>query len=369
MDGREVSCTPGMTRIAIEGVTRRFGPTVAVDGVNLAISAGELFFVLGPSGCGKTTLLRILAGFVRPDAGRISFGDRDVTSLGANKRDAAMVFQSYALWPHMTVLENVSYGLRVRRVPSAERRDRAMAALRAARLDTLSQRKPAELSGGEQQRVALARALVVEPQVLLLDEPLSNLDAALRHEMRLEIRRICRQTKITTVYVTHDRAEALSMADTLAVMRSGRIAQVGSPREVYLRPASRFVAGFLGETNLLDATIVETGKDLTVLDTPAGRLTSSGLPPAGAKTGSRVTCSIRPEALRVVIQGHEKPPNTFAGRKRDTVYLGATARHQVELDDGTPLKVLAIHPRGEHGGEDDRIHLTVDAQDVVILKN
>lgn len=358
-----------MTRITIEGVTRRFGPTVAVDGVDLAISAGELFFILGPSGCGKTTLLRILAGFVRPDAGRIRFGDRDVTDVPANKRHAAMVFQSYALWPHMTVLENVSYGLRVRRVPPAERRQRAMAALRAAHLDTLSDRKPAELSGGEQQRVALARALVVEPQVLLLDEPLSNLDAALRHEMRLEIHRICRQTKITTVYVTHDRAEALSMADTLAVMHRGRIAQVGSPREVYLRPDNRFVAGFLGETNLLDGTIVETGKDLTVLATPAGRLTCSGPPPAGAVIGSRVTCSIRPEALREVAPAKPNPPNTFAGRRRDSVYLGATTRHHVELDDGTLLEVLTLHPGADPDGEHGRMHLRVNASDIVMLKN
>ncbi|MHC4826586.1 MAG: ABC transporter ATP-binding protein [Planctomycetota bacterium] len=357
--------------IALEGLTKRFGTSVAVDDVSLDVAAGELFFVLGPSGCGKTTLLRLVAGFAEPDAGRIRFDDRDVTHVPPNKRNTGMVFQSYALWPHMTVLDNVAYGLRVRRVPAAGRRDRALAALRSVHMEALAERKPNQLSGGEQQRVALGRALVVEPHVLLLDEPLSNLDAALRQEMRLEIKRLCKESGITTVYVTHDQKEALAMADTVAILRDGRIVQVGAPRTLYARPACRFVAGFLGETNLLRATVTGTRDGLVMLDSPAGRITSA--PSAAAEPaapGATVTCSIRPEAARVAGAPTETTPpgnqNTIRGRLIQTIYLGATAQHHVELADGSPFKVLQMSP-AEMLEPGDAVSLLVDPGDVVLL--
>jgi iron(III) transport system ATP-binding protein len=360
-----------MTTIALEGLTKRFGAAVAVDDVTLSVSAGELFFVLGPSGCGKTTLLRLVAGFVAPDAGRIRFDDRDVTDLPPNKRNTGMVFQSYALWPHMTVLDNVAYGLRVRRVPAARRRERALAALRAAHMDALADRRPSQLSGGEQQRVALARALVVEPQVLLLDEPLSNLDAALRQEMRLEIKRLCKETGITTVYVTHDQKEALAMADTVAILRDGRIVQVGAPRSLYAQPACRFVAGFLGETNFLSATVSGTRDGLVTLDTAAGSLAAA--PPPASKppaSGATVTCSIRPEAARILSSPAETPAtaqaNVIRGRLVQTVYLGEMAQHHFELTDGSPFRVLQLSP-AEPGEPGTSATITVDPGDVVLL--
>jgi iron(III) transport system ATP-binding protein len=354
-----------MTAIALEGLTKRFGETTAVDDVSLDVAAGELFFVLGPSGCGKTTLLRLVAGFVEPDAGRIRFDDRDVTDVPPNRRNTGMVFQSYALWPHMTVLDNVAYGLRVRRVPAADRRERARAALRSAHIEHLAQRKPGQLSGGEQQRVALARAVVVEPQVLLLDEPLSNLDAALRQEMRLEIKRLCKETGITTVYVTHDQKEALAMADALAIMRDGRIVQVGAPRALYTQPGSRFVATFLGETNLLSGKVVGTANGRVTLDTPAGRLESTAPGPAVTRaSGASLTCSIRPEAVRV-----GAPPagaNTIEGRLSRTIYLGEIAQQHFELADGTLFKVLLLGPVEElEPGE--ATQLSMDARDIVLL--
>ena len=269
-----------MTEITISSLTKCFDDTVAVDAVDLTIHAGDLFFLLGPSGCGKTTLLRMLAGFAEPTAGTIRFGDRDVTHLSPNKRNVGMVFQSYALWPHMTVFDNVAYGLTVRKVSAGAKSTQVMEALKAVQMEDYARRKPNQLSGGQQQRVALARALVIKPTVLLLDEPLSNLDAKLRLEMRSEIRRLCKATGITTVYVTHDQKEALSMADCVAVLRDGKRIQVGPPRELYERPASRFVAEFLGETNFLPATIVESNGTTMTLKTAAGTLTSTA---AGAE--------------------------------------------------------------------------------------
>jgi iron(III) transport system ATP-binding protein len=360
-----------MTTIAIESLTKRFGHTVAVDDVSLDVPSGELFFILGPSGCGKTTLLRLIAGFAEPDAGRIRFGDRDVTHLPPNKRNTGMVFQSYALWPHMTVLENVAYGLRVRRVPAPDRRQRALAALRSVHMEDLADRKPTQLSGGQQQRVALARALVVEPQVLLLDEPLSNLDAALRQEMRLEIKRLCTETRITTVYVTHDQKEALAMADTVAILRDARIVQVGAPRALYARPGSRFVAGFLGESNFLSATVTGARNGIVSLDTPAGRIDSALPAPAATPgSGATVTCSIRPESVHVLpdpaTPDEPDGQNTIRGRLIRTIYLGEMAQHHFELTDGSLFKVLQLSP-GDLRRPGDTASLSIAPSDVVLL--
>ncbi len=250
-----------MASIRVENVVKVFGKTVALNGVSIEVRDGELFAILGPSGCGKTTLLRIIAGFEVPDEGRVYFGDRDVTFLEPSKRGAVMVFQNWALWPHMTVYDNVAYGLRIRKVPEQEVRRRVKWALDLLGLSGMEKRYPHQLSGGQQQRVALARALVVEPEVLLLDEPLSNLDAKLRLKLRGEIKKLQRKLGVTAVYVTHDQEEALALADRVAVMRSGVVEQVGAPVELYRSPQTLFTALFLGKTSVVRGTVqsVEDG--------------------------------------------------------------------------------------------------------------
>src|ERR1700690_3946228 len=245
-----------MISIRIHNLTKRFGAVTALRNLDLVVGPGELFFLLGPSGCGKTTLLRCLAGFYIPDEGKILFGDEDVTRLAPHKRDTGMMFQSYALWPHMSVAQNVAFGLEERKVPRPEITRRVGEALASVHMEAYAERRPNQLSGGQQQRVALARALVIRPRCLLLDEPLSNLDARLRLEMRMEIRRICKEFQLTTVYVTHDQKEALSVSDRMAVLDGGRILQVGSPQDVYRRPSCRTVADFIGETNFIPGRIL-----------------------------------------------------------------------------------------------------------------
>jgi iron(III) transport system ATP-binding protein len=353
-----------MAEIRIEGVRKRFGKTVAVDGVDLSIPKGSLFFLLGPSGCGKTTLLRMLAGFIAPDEGRILFDGRDVTALPPEKRECGMVFQSYALWPHLSVFENVAFGLKVRRLAKAEVEKRAAAALRSVRMETYGERKPTELSGGQQQRVALARAMVIEPRVLLLDEPLSNLDAKLRLEMRSEIRQICSESGLTAVYVTHDQEEALSMADGMVVLRDGRAMQQGPPRELYRRPSNRFVADFLGESNFIDAETLSVDESAAVLRTAAGELRSTAFdrqnPPRAG-----VTLSIRPEALRIGHPGADR--NHLRGTLRSTMYLGRVAQHLVDLGgEGGMVKVMQADPE-RMPAPGAAVDLSVDPDSVVVL--
>jgi len=351
--------------IRLEHLTRKFGNTTAADGVSLRIEPGEIFFLLGPSGCGKTTVLRMIAGFCEPDNGRIFIGDQDITSLPPHRRETGMVFQSYALWPHMTVAGNVAFGLEMRGIPKAEYETRVIEALRTVRMDECADRRPNQLSGGQQQRVALARALVVRPRCLLLDEPLSNLDAKLRLEMRSEIRRICREAGLTAVYVTHDQKEALSVADRLAVMDRGRLCQVGAPEEVYRRPNSRFVAGFIGETNILDGRLTSCSDRDCSVETPAGILAGAGPAPSGPAPGATVPVSIRPETLRI----GDLPasgPNSFEGILRETVYLGETAQHVVEVN-GIALKVFELNPRSVRRGEKRGVAVSVDPGDVVVL--
>jgi putative spermidine/putrescine transport system ATP-binding protein len=300
----------GQAAVRLIALRKSFGSLAAVDGVDLEIGEGEFFTMLGPSGSGKTTLLRLIAGFERPDSGTVELRGTDVTRQPPYSRDVNTVFQDYALFPHMNVLENVGYGLRVRRVPRADRHRRAEAALEIVRLTGLSGRKPVQLSGGQRQRVALARAIVNEPEVLLLDEPLGALDAKLRQEMQSELKRIQREVGITFIYVTHDQEEALTMSDRLAVFNQGRIEQLGTPVDVYERPASDFVAGFIGISNLLE----RDGRHITV----------------------------RPEKIRLLAEGEEPPPGSHAepGRIEDVVYLGMLTRYLVSLADGGRLTAV-----------------------------
>ncbi|TMQ32050.1 MAG: ABC transporter ATP-binding protein [Planctomycetota bacterium] len=352
-----------MTPIRIENVSKFFGKTPAVDGVSLDIAAGELFFLLGPSGCGKTTLLRILAGFIQPDAGEVYFADKAVTHLRPQDRDAGMVFQTYALWPHMTVAGNVAYGLHVRGVRRQEVATRVGEALKLVRMDGFEERRPTQLSGGQQQRVALARALVIRPQVLLLDEPLSNLDARLRDEMREEIRRLHEQTKLTMVYVTHDQKEALTLADRLAVMERGRLVQVGKPQEVYNRPLNRFVAGFLGDSNFVVGTVREYAGGRCLVETALGTL--AGMPAQAAAAGQQVVCSIRPHAL--ALGQHGTGANQITGKVQQVSYLGEVLHVKVAAGGDTLLDVVSLAHLAGQLRAGDPVSLSVPEDQVVIL--
>ena len=317
-----------MISIQIKQLTKRFGPVVALDKLDLTINPGELFFLLGPSGCGKTTFLRCLAGFYTPDEGRILFGDEDVTHLAPHRRNAGMVFQSYALWPHMTVAENVAFGLEERRVPRDEIRRRTGEALESVHMSEYSGRKPNQLSGGQQQRVALARALVVRPRCLLLDEPLSNLDARLRLEMRGEIRRVCKEFQLTTVYVTHDQKEALSISDRMAILDGGQILQVGTPREIYRRPARRKVAAFIGEADFIPGRILSAGGGRATVETAHRADRRRFGRPDSATQGRRRSDRVHSPGMLGDRAGEERPElrrgrrsvaRSISGRWRNTI--------------------------------------------------
>lgn len=354
-------------RVSLQGVVKRFGELVVVNHVSEEIRDGELYFLLGPSGCGKTTLLRCIAGFYVPEAGKILIGDQDATHLPAHQRDTGMVFQSYALWPHMTVRDNVAFGLELRRVSKADRDRRVAEALAMVKMTDRADYKPPQLSGGQQQRVALARALVIRPKCLLLDEPLSNLDAKLRLEMRTEIRRICKEVGLTAIYVTHDQKEALSIADRLAILHDGRIEQAGPPREVYERPVSKFVANFIGETNFIEGTVTGVADGAATVRTTPGVITSRVLPADGVKVGEPVTLSVRPEIIHL-----GEPPadveNVFRGTVHDSIYLGEMAQHVVNLD-SQDWKVFDLHPKIiARDGRREEATIWFRAANVVVLK-
>jgi iron(III) transport system ATP-binding protein len=325
-----------LASVDLHGLTKRFGSLAVVDNVSLRIDHGQLVCLLGPSGCGKTTTLRLIAGFLEPSDGEIKVGDRLVSSkartLPPEQRSMSMIFQSYALWPHMTVAENIVYGLRLRKMDRETIAKKLAAILGTTKLEALAQRYPGELSGGQQQRVALARALIVEPETLLLDEPLSNLDANLREEMRFEIRRLHDEYRYTTVYVTHDQSEAMTTADLIAVMNSGRIDQLGSPEDIYARPESEFVARFIGASNVIKGI---------ALDENHVSFAGAALQVVGAKliAGQSAPVAIRQHDVQLSTQAPSSPQNVVKATVTRQVYLGAARDYMVETADGTALRV------------------------------
>jgi len=354
-----------MESIRAQSIVKSFGDTRALDGISLEIEHGELFFLLGASGCGKTTLLRCIAGLETPTSGSIYFGEREVTKLPPHKREAAMVFQSYALWPHLTVGQNIAFGLEERKVPRPEIKQRVAEALDMVQLSGFGERAIDQMSGGQQQRVSLARALVVRPKCLLLDEPLSNLDAQLRVEMRREIRRIVKENGLTGIYVTHDQEEALAMADRMAVLTRGQIGQIGTPEQVYRTPQSAYVAHFIGETNLLAGNAIGMSDGYVVVETAAGRLTGrtsdSNWSPVAEEA---VQLSIRPEAWR--LQDTEGD-NALAGTIAERSYLGQRIQYWVETAAGRQ-QVVEMNPHLIHEPSAAKIVLHARHEDVVVLK-
>lgn len=353
-----------MTSLRLTNIRKTFDQTVAVEDVSIEVSAGSLFFLLGSSGCGKTTILRMIAGFVQPTAGRIFFGDRDVTELSPEKRNAGMVFQNYALWPHMTVSQNVGFGLDVRRMPSAEKKNRIGESLELVRMSQYADRLPNQLSGGQQQRVALARAIAFRPDLLLLDEPLSNLDAKLRLEMRSEIRRISHELRITMIYVTHDQHEALSLADQIAVMSAGKIEQLGAPRDIYQRPRTRFVAEFIGETNFVLGEIQGVRDPIGFAEVRTPIATMRALVPSTNKVGDRITLSIRPEAITIdhvsAVSNPQSCTTIVLGKCLESTYLGASAQHLVDVN-GQLIKVFEVNPNSSSfAGKQVRLSIITD---------
>jgi iron(III) transport system ATP-binding protein len=349
-----------MARIRLDKLCKHYGGASALQGVSLTIENGELMAILGPSGCGKTTTLQVLAGFLTPDSGEIWSDDRLISSakgiVPPDRRQMSLVFQSYALWPHLTVFQNIAFGLEMRRIRSNEIKQRVSAMLELVNLPGFEKRYPHELSGGQQQRVALARALVVEPDTLLLDEPLSNLDANLREQMRFEIRRIHDRTKITTVYVTHDQAEALVIADRIAVMNRGVIEQTGSPQEIYERPRSKFVASFIGGANCLAGQIVAPGI------VRCGQLQFRTNDENSISKGEEVVLCIRPHAVKV----HRiRPPaseeaNLAGGRLLQQAYLGDLQDIRIALADGAQLRALTPSGKPYQPGEEVFVELAFE---------
>jgi putative spermidine/putrescine transport system ATP-binding protein len=344
-----------MAKVSIQGIRKQFGTTVAISDVSLEIAEGELMTFLGPSGCGKTTTLRVIAGFITPTKGKVLIGDIDVTRLPVHKRDTGMVFQRYALFPHMTVSENVAFGLQMHQVPKADREARIARVLDMVRMTALRDRYPRQLSGGQQQRVAIARALAIEPKVFLLDEPLSNLDAKLRLEVREEIRALQQRLALTTIFVTHDQEEALAIADRMAIMHDGVVQQVGPPDTLYERPANLFVADFLGKMNVFKGRPEADGVFRT---DGAARISANGC------TGAS-HLGVRPERVRL----NEQPlgDNALAGLVESTVYLGSVLEVRVRLDGGERVvsQVVNASAGRAHLAPGSRIHACFAPEDCI----
>ena len=350
-------------KVVLKGISKIFGKLRAVDGVSLEIEDGDFFTLLGPSGCGKTTLLRVIAGFYPPDEGEVYFGERLMNDVPPHRRETGMVFQNYALFPHLNVRENIAYGLRVRKVPAREMDARIGDAIRSVRLDGLEKRFPGQLSGGQQQRVALARALVISPQILLMDEPLSNLDAKLRVAMREEIRRIQKDLRITTIYVTHDQEEAMAVSDRIAILNLGKLEQLGAPDEIYFHPCSRFAAEFMGGSNILELTALGYDEASSRLRAESGGEPLTLCVPRPAE--ERVCLSVRPEWVKIAEEAGE---DAIEGTVESTTFLGALVRYRVRALGGQSLMIEVHNPRSRDiRREGDPIRFRFDAERLVML--
>ncbi len=354
-----------MKNVKIENISKQFGKVHGVKDLNLNIKTGEFFTFLGPSGCGKTTTLRMIAGFYYPTEGKIFFDDRDVTLLQPNKRNIGMVFQNYALFPHMTVDENIAFGLQVRKLSKLEIKQKVDRIRGLVHLAQFGNRKINELSGGQQQRVALARALVIEPDILLLDEPLSNLDAKLREETRIEIKRIQSELGVTTIYVTHDQMEAMAMSDRIMVMENGYVKQIGTPQEIYNRPLNRFVADFIGETNLIEATTIAIDDDEIQVKTKSGLVLTGrkqhSSPTLTHMIGDNVFISIRPETIN---QGPGE--NTLTGTISFVEFTGISVNYIVDFIDFS-LKVMIINKNAQLKSIGEDITLNIARESLYFL--
>ncbi len=350
-----------MTRVILEDVTKRFGDVVAVDDVSLEVKEGELFTLLGPSGCGKTTTLRIIAGFELPDEGKVLFDSEEVTFKKPYERGCAMVFQNYALWPHMNVFDNVAYGLKMRKLPMSEIKKRVEEVLDLVGLRGLEDRFPLQLSGGQQQRVALARALVVEPKVLLLDEPLSNLDAKLRLRMREEVKKLQRRLGITTIYVTHDQEEAMSLSDRVAIMNRGRILQIGSPMEVYMSPRNLFVATFIGRSTILRGRVIESSDISVVLDAGGLRIEGYVAENIRLEKGREAIAVMRPEDFSLEAEAES---NKLEGHVELAMFLGPFKQIRVRV--GSQTIIAYVDPELEIDSG-SKVTLYIGRDDVAIF--
>jgi len=355
-----------MPALRLERIVKRYGKVKAVDDLSLEVLEGELLTLLGPSGCGKTTVLRCVSGFVRPDSGEIYLEDRKVTEIPPEKRGIGLVFQNYALWPHMTVFQNLAFGLEIKKLSKSLIREKVNRALALVQLEGFEDRFPRQLSGGQQQRVALSRALVLEPNVLLLDEPLSNLDALLREQMRFEIAQIHKQSGITTIYVTHDQTEAMVISDRIAVLDKGRIMQLGTPLEIYSKPANKFVAGFMGTTNFLHGKVAKIDKEYAVVTTEDG-LTITGRG-HDIEKGAEVDVAIRPESIKFLspaeAMDYAREPNVFEVEVARASYVGELIDYQLRI------KSHLIRAKGEARiarGVGIRILIKLDADQLAVL--
>ena len=355
--------------LSIRKLFRRYGKVVATDGISLDVRSGEFMSLLGPSGSGKTTLLMLLAGFEMPDSGSIRLRERDISRVPPNKRDIGMVFQRYALFPHMSVAQNVAFPLRMRGVSKAEREGRVKAALDMVELDGYLDRMPAQLSGGQQQRVALARAIVFEPDILLMDEPLGALDRKLRKHMQVELKELQGRLKATVIYVTHDQEEALAMSDRVAIINSGRIEQLATPRELYDAPASAFVGDFIGEINLFDAKVEDTQSDVCTLSTGFGSLKGTPAPGASLSRGQPVRVGIRPERFAVAVaQDGGDMPNAWLANIRQSIFNGDNVAIYATTPDGQELRAT-VPPNAREAAlaPGTAVSLSASARDVFVF--